>query len=228
MPCGNSPPPPTPWRSPPGFSSTPEASWPPSWFPTPDDSPDRFYRRPATFTFPPPSRPMAASCACFGRVLGGSVCGGALPYAAPPGSSLTPLTSYPPSVAVSEIPASPAPPPRGLGLLLRCRLLRLFSPPLGAFVCTLLRAATSPLLHCLSFALVGPLLFVSSLPPTSPSPLYPPSSLDPPPPYRASFPVCPCILPLTPHSHLCHFAGSCVLLRRPLRLLPRPGRQYNL
>ena len=90
----------------------------------------------------PSSCPMAASCNCCNRVLRGVVCRGApagrcAPWFVFCAASLRFPCRY------RQKPSGFPCPPRGVGILLQRLLLCILSPPIGAFSCDLLRAATA-------------------------------------------------------------------------------------
>ena len=92
------------------FSSTPEASCPPSLCPTPEDLLAGFSRHPVTLALSPlpnPWRPPSPAAAVSLEVVSAVA---PPPAVAPPGSSSAPLLSNSPAVAVSRLPATPAPP----------------------------------------------------------------------------------------------------------------------
>ena len=97
----DSAPPRTPWRSPPGFSATPEALGPPSMIPTPEESPAGFFRRSETLShslfstsWRPPAPAASASLDVASKVAPPT-------GAAPPSPPSAPILSNSPAVSVS-------------------------------------------------------------------------------------------------------------------------------
>ena len=136
MPLGNSTRPPTPWRSPPGFSATLKASRPPSLLPTQEDSPARFSHLSVTLSISPfiaPWRPPYPASSAAAEVTSQVL---PPPAVVLPDSSPASLPSNTRAIAVRACLTPPL--PRGLCFLLHLRPLRLLSTPLGTFVCTLL------------------------------------------------------------------------------------------
>ena len=140
------------------------------------------------------------------------------PSAAPPCALSAPFSAVPPAVAircclVDPIPTnadsfvSPPPP---------IWHFRLRSPP-----CLYRPQGTSPLLWRSSCSPTGHPIPCAVPPPPSFSLLLP-LSLAPPPLCLAAFPIHFCCVSLPSYPPLCRLAGSCIHLRRPLSLLPRP------
>ena len=218
----------------PGISATPEATGHPSPSPTTENSLVGFSRRPENFSlsrFSAPWRPPAPTASASTTVVSDVVPPLA---AAPPGPVSAPLSSgpYAVGVGVSIIPTSSATP-------------AVLASPSDA------DSSVSSLLHlALSATLSSVSVLPSQYSPPAPTFFYCPGGpLSPPPPLPLSVdtivavasvvslaaPVVTCFAPLPsldippaslppplPSLRLFRPLGSCIRLRCPLRLLPRP------